>query len=102
MSLLFNALFRFVIVFLPRNKYILISWLQSLSAMFLEPEKVKSDSASTFSPSICHKVMGSEAMILVSFSGEGDGNPLWYSCLEISVDRGDLWATVHGVVKSQT
>ena len=55
----------FVIVFLPRSKHLLISWLQSLSAVILEPKKIKSITASTFSPSICHEVMGSDAMILV-------------------------------------
>ena len=63
MSLLFNMLFRLVIAFLPRNKCLLISWLQSWSAVILE--KIKSVTASTFSPSICHKVRGLDAMILV-------------------------------------
>ena len=48
--LLFNTLFRFVIAFLPRNKLLLISWLQSLSTLILEPRKMKSDTVSTFSP----------------------------------------------------
>jgi len=65
MSLFFNTLSRFVIAFLPRSKYLLISWLQSLSAMILEPKKIKSVTASTFPPSICHEVMGLDAMILV-------------------------------------
>ena len=65
MSLLFNMLSRLVITFLPRNKRLLISWLQSPSAVILEPPKVKSDTASTVSPSICHEVMESDAMILV-------------------------------------
>ena len=65
MSLLFNILSRFVIVFLPRSKRLLISWLQSLSAVIFEPKKSKSVTASTFSPSICHEVMGLDAMILV-------------------------------------
>ena len=65
MSLLFNMLSRLVIVFLPRSKYLLVSWLQSPSAVILEPEKRKSVSASTFPPSICHEVMGPDAMILV-------------------------------------
>ena len=64
MSLLFNMLSRLVIAF-PRNKHLLISWLQSLSAVILEPKKIKSDTVSTVSPSICHEVMGLEAMILV-------------------------------------
>ena len=61
-SLLFNMLFKLVIAFLPRHKRLLISWLQSLSAMILEPKKIKSV---TVSPSICHEVMGPDAMILV-------------------------------------
>ena len=65
MSLLFNMLSRFVIAFLPRSKRLLISWLQSPSAVILEPKKIKSVTVSTFSPSICHKVMGPDAMILV-------------------------------------
>ena len=64
MSLLFNMLSRFVIAFLLRSKCLLISWLQSLSAVVLEPKKTKPISAS-FSPSICHEVMGPDAMILV-------------------------------------
>ena len=58
MSLLFNMLSRLVITFLPRSKHLLISWLQSPSAVILEPPKIKSDTVSTVSPSICHKVMG--------------------------------------------
>ena len=54
MSLLFNSLSRFVIAFLPRNKCLLILWLQSPSTVVLEPRKIKSVSVSTFSPSICH------------------------------------------------
>ena len=65
MSLLFNILFRFVIAFLPRSKHLLISWLQLLSVVILEPKKIKSITISIFSPSICHEVMGPEAMILV-------------------------------------
>ena len=61
MSLLFNMLSRFVITFLPRSKHLLISWLQSPSAVILEPRKIKS---STVSPSICNEFMGLEAMIL--------------------------------------
>ena len=53
-----------VITFLPRNKHLLISWLQSPSAVILEPKKIKSVTASTFPPIICHEVMGSDAMIL--------------------------------------
>ena len=62
MSLLFNMLSRLVITFLSMSKRLLISWLQSPSAVILEPQKIKSD---TVSPSICHEVMGLDAMILV-------------------------------------
>ena len=65
MSLLFNMLSMLVIVFLPRGKSVLISWVQSPPALILEPPKIKSDSVSTVSPSICHEVMGPDAMILV-------------------------------------
>ena len=65
MSLLFNMLSRLVIAFLPRSKRLLISWLQSPSAVILEPKKIKSDAVSIVSPSICHEVMGPDAMILV-------------------------------------
>ena len=58
MSLLFNMLSRLVIAFLPRSKYLLISWLQSPSAVILESRKIKSLTVSTVSPSICHEVMG--------------------------------------------
>ena len=64
-SLLFNMLSRLVITFLPRSKRLLISWLQSLSAVILEPRKMKSATVSTVSPSICHGMMGLDAMILV-------------------------------------
>ena len=65
MSLLLNMLSRLVITFLPRNKYLFISWLQSPSAVILEPQKIKSATVSTVSPSIFHEVMGPDAMILV-------------------------------------
>ena len=65
MSLLFNMLSRLVINFLPRSRHLLISWLQSTSAVILEPPKIKSDTVSTVSQSICHEVMGLDAMILV-------------------------------------
>ena len=58
MSLFFNMLSRLVITFLPRSKRLLISWLQSPSAVILEPKKIKSDTVSTVSPSISHEVMG--------------------------------------------
>ena len=64
-SLLLNMLSRLVITFLPRSKRFLISWLQSPSAVILEPKKIKSDTVSTVSPSICHEVMGPDAMIFV-------------------------------------
>ena len=65
MSLLFDMLSRYVIAFLPRSRHILISWLQFPSAVILEHKKIKSVTASTFSPSICHEVMELDAMILV-------------------------------------
>ena len=65
MSLLFNMLSRLVITFLPRSKCLLISWLQSPSAVILEPKKIKSDTVSTVSPSICYEMMGLDATILV-------------------------------------
>ena len=65
MSLLFNMLSRFVIVFLPRSKCLLISWLQSPSAGILEPKKIKSVTVSIVSSSVCHDVIGPDAMILV-------------------------------------
>ena len=65
MSLLLNMLSRLVITFLPRNKGLLISWLQSPSAVILEPPKIKSATVSTVSPSICHEVMGLDAVIFV-------------------------------------
>ena len=64
-SLLFNTLSRLVITFLPRNKRLLISWLQSPSPVILEPPKIKSATVSLVSPSIFHEVMGPGAMILV-------------------------------------
>ena len=65
MSLLFNMLTRLVITFLPRSKHLLISWLQSPSAVILEPPKIKSATVSIVCPSICHEVMGPDAMMLV-------------------------------------
>ena len=65
MSLLFNMLSRLVITFLPRSKRLLTSWLQSPSAVILEPKKIKSDTVSTVYPSISHEVMGLDAMIFV-------------------------------------
>ena len=65
MSLLFNMLSRLVITFIPRSKFLLISWLQSPSAVILEPIKMKSATISTVYASICHEVMGLDAMIFV-------------------------------------
>ena len=65
MSLLFNMLSRLVITFLPRSKRLLVSQLQPPSAVILEPPKVKPLTVSTVSPSICHEVMGLDAMIFV-------------------------------------
>ena len=65
MSLLFNMLSNLAIVFLPRSKCLLISWLQAPSAVTLEPKNIKSVTVSIVSPSICHEVMGLDAMIFV-------------------------------------
>ena len=65
MSLLFNMLSRLVIAFLPRSNHLLILWLQSSSAVILEPPKIKSPTVSIVSPSICHEMMGPDTMILV-------------------------------------
>ena len=65
MSLLLNLLSRLVITFLPRSKRLLISWLQSPSAVILEHKTIKSDTVSTVSPSVCHEVIGPDLMILV-------------------------------------
>ena len=70
MSLLLNMLSRLVITFLPRSKRLLISWLQTPSRVILEPQKIKSDTVSTVSPSICHEVMGPEAMMLSFLNAE--------------------------------
>ena len=87
MSLLFNMLSRLVIAFLPRSKRLLISWLQSLSAVISEPPKIKSLTVSNVSPSICQEVMGPDAVILIfwmlSFK------PLFHSPLSLS-SRGSL------------
>ena len=64
-SLLFNTLSRFVITFLPRSNHLLISWVQSPFAVILEPKKRKFLTTSAFSPSMCHAIMGPNAMILV-------------------------------------
>ena len=65
MSLLFNMLSRLVIAFLPRRKHLFILWLQSPSAVILEPKKIKSFTVAIVSPSICYEVVGPDAMILV-------------------------------------
>ena len=65
MSMLFNMLSRLLTAFLPRSKCLLISWLQSPSAVILEPQKINSATVPTVSPYICHEVMGPDAMILV-------------------------------------
>ena len=81
MSLLFNVLSRLVITFLPRSKHLLISWLQSPSAVILEPQNIKSDTVSTVYPSISHEVVGPDAMVM---------------------DREAWRAVIHGVAKSRT
>ena len=65
MSLLLNMLSKLVVTFLPRSKHLLISWLQSPSAVILEPRKIKSDTVSTVSPSISHEVIGLDPMIFI-------------------------------------
>ena len=65
MSLLFNMLSRFVIALLARSRRLLILWLQSPSTVISEPKKIKSVAASTFSPSICHEVIGLDTMIFI-------------------------------------
>ena len=87
MSLLFNMLSRFVTAFLPRSKHLLISWLQSPSAVILEPPKIKSFTVSIVSPSICHQVMGPDAMTLVFWCRVL--NQLFHSPLSLS-SRGSL------------
>ena len=64
-SLLFNTLSRFAIAFLPRNKHLIISWLQSLSVVILDPKKIKSVTVSIVSSSVCHEVMGPDDMIFL-------------------------------------
>ena len=81
MSLFFNIPSRLVITFLPRSKRLFISWLLSPSAVILEPQKIKSDTVSTVSPSICHEAMGPDAVILVFWMID-DPNPCFPSYLE--------------------
>ena len=87
MSLLFNMLSRLVITFLPRSKHLLISWLQSPSAVVLEPQKIKSATVSSVSPSISHEVMGPEPWSL--FSECWALSQLFHSPLSLS-SRGSL------------
>ena len=87
MSLLFNMLSRLVVAFLPRSKHLLISRLQSPSAVILEPRKIKSATVSTVSPSICREMMGPDAMILVFWTLSF--RPTFLSPLSLS-SRGSL------------
>jgi len=110
MSLLLNTLSIFVIAFLPRSKCLLILWLQSLSAVILEPPKIKSVIVSTFSP---FYLPGSdetgwlwssffECWVLCELAwitGEGNGTPLQCFCLENPMGGGAWWAAVHGVAR---
>ena len=74
MSLLFNMLSRVVITFLPRSKHLLISWLQSPSAVILEPKEIKSDTVSSVSPSISHEAMGATEDELVGWHHQLNGH----------------------------
>ena len=67
MSLLFNMLSRFVTTFLPKSKHLLVSWLQSMSAVIMKPKTIKTVTVSIYSPTICHEVMGLDALIFVFF-----------------------------------
>ena len=81
MSLLFHMLSRLVITFLPRSKRLLISWLQSLSAVILEPRKVKSDTVSTVSSSISHEVIELDAISLeIKYQKILENNPYIFKC----------------------
>ena len=91
MSLLFNMLSRLVITFLPKSKCLLISQLQSPSAVILEPQKIKSDTISTVSPSISYEVMGPDAMIFVFWMLSF--NQLFHCPLSLS-SRG-FWVPLH-------
>ena len=88
MLLLFNMLSRLVITFLPRSKYLLISWLQSPSAVILEPWKINSATVATVSPSICHEVMGPDAMIKDKPKKTWQINVIGYSEWYLGTERG--------------
>ena len=96
MSLLFNMLSRLVITFLPRSKRLLLSWLQSPSAVILEPRKIKSDTVSTVSPSICHEVMGPRAlkMSLQHLRKWGSGTQ-WFIFLISTPGNWCMWSRDH-------
>ena len=102
MSLLFNTLPIFVITFLPRSKRLLILWLQSPSAVILEPQNIKSDTVFIVSRAICHEVMGPDAMILVfcmlSFKLAFPSNE-YSGLISFRMDWWDLLA-VQGTLKS--
>ena len=94
MSLLFNMLFRFVIAFLSRSKHLLNSWLQSPSGVILESKKLKSVTVSIVFPSICHEVMGPDAMILFFFNVEAWLGEFW-SLLCLCVRRVQLCSNLN-------
>ena len=85
---------RFVIAFLPRSKHLLISWLQSPSAVILEPKKIKSANISTFPLSICHEVIGPDAMILVFFSLSNSLVVQWFGICGLDPAVGWVWSLV--------
>ena len=89
MSMLLNMLSRLIITFLQRSKCLLMSWLQSPSAVILEPKKIKSDTVSTVSPSISHEVMGPDAMIFVFWMFNQCLSQVFHSPLSLS-SRGFL------------
>ena len=95
MSLLFNMLSRLVTAFLPRSKHVLISWLQSPSAVILEPKKIRSVTVSHVSPSICHQVMGPDA---VSWSC----HEVTQSCLTLCdpMDSSPPGSSIHGIFQA--
>ena len=102
MSLLFNTLSLFVIAFLPRSKPLLISWLQSPYAAILGPKNIKSVTVSIVSPSICHEVMGPDAMIFLNF--EHYFASMWdeCNCTVLGTGDGQGGLVIHGDTKSQT